>query len=87
MILAYLYESLGESVDLFRAYKVESSLLFEGPLWLLQLWLNITFEASLPKKDPIDEEDKVVINKIIEGMRLALLTPRKNEDPNPLLRL
>src|SRR3954471_22812028 len=34
---------LGEATDLVKNYKT-GSLLFAGPFWLLQLWLNATFE-------------------------------------------
>lgn len=67
MILAYLYESLGESVDLLKSYEAGSILFFAGPLWLLQLWLNATFEASLPKKNHIDEENEGIKNISFEG--------------------
>lgn len=75
MILASLYESLGELVNLLRAYKVGTSLLFIDPFSLLHLWLNAMLEASLPKKNHIDEEYEVIKNKFVEGKRLALLTP------------
>lgn len=34
MIIGFIYESLGEYVDLLKAYKVGTSMLFAGPFWL-----------------------------------------------------
>src|SRR3954463_6910573 len=55
LILGFLYENLGEATNLVKNYKT-GSLLFAGPFWLLQLWLNATFEAHLPYKGIVDEE-------------------------------
>ncbi|XP_058761879.1 uncharacterized protein LOC131635283 [Vicia villosa] len=79
MILGYLYECLGESADLLRAYEAGTYLLFVGPFWLLQLWLNATFETVLPKKGLVDENDEAIKNRTIEGTRLTYLTPRTKE--------
>lgn len=82
MILAFLYESLGESVDLIKSYEVGASLLFVGPFWFLQLWLNATFEDFLPSKGVFDENDDFIRNRTVEGTRLALLIPP--EEPRQL---
>jgi hypothetical protein len=44
LILASLYESIGNAVDDIKASKDGAPFLISGPLWLLQLWLNATFE-------------------------------------------
>ncbi|XP_050896255.1 uncharacterized protein LOC127102994 [Lathyrus oleraceus] len=56
MILANLYESLSECVSLLKTIKDQGKINFSGPFWLLQLWLNATFEASLPVKHEVNEE-------------------------------
>src|SRR3954468_3644388 len=76
LILGFLYESLGEASDLIKNYTT-GSLLFAGPFWLLQLWLNATFEAHLPYKGSVDEEDMTIKNRTVEGTRLAYLTPKE----------
>lgn len=48
MIIASLYESLDESVDFLKAYKVGTNILFVSPLCLFQLWLNAIFKALMP---------------------------------------
>lgn len=46
MILVNIYESLGEGVTTLKNIQPKGNLLLSGPFWLLQLWLNATFEAS-----------------------------------------
>lgn len=75
MILANLYESLEEGVTTLKNFQPKGSLLLSGPFWLLQLWLNDTFEASLPIRNPINVEAEEIKNNRIEGTCLALLTP------------
>lgn len=74
MLLAYLYESPDESIDSLKAYEAGNNLLFSSTFWLLQLWLNATFEASLPRKGPLDEEAEAIKRGSVEGTMLALLT-------------
>lgn len=73
MILANLYESLSESVNLLKTIKDQCKINLSGPFWLLQLWLNATFEASLPVKHEVNEEK--VKDRIVEWPRLVQLTP------------
>lgn len=56
MIMSSLYKSLSDSVDQLKNLGEKGNLLLYGPFWLLQLWLNATFEASLPNKSLVDEE-------------------------------
>lgn len=42
--------------------------------WLLQLWLNATFEVSLDVKN-LDDNNTTISGRRIEGTRLNLLTP------------
>ncbi|XP_050885349.1 uncharacterized protein LOC127090291 [Lathyrus oleraceus] len=73
MILANLYEFLSESVNLLKTIKDQGKIHLSGPFWLLQLWLNATFEASLPVEQEVDEEQ--VKDKTVEWPRLVQLTP------------
>lgn len=75
IILGCLYESLGEGVDTLKIIQPGSNLLLSGPYWLLELWLNATFEASLPMRNPINEEADDIKNKRVEGTHLTQLTP------------
>lgn len=59
----------------WRIWAKKWNLLLSDPFWLLQLWLNATFEASLPNKGLVNEEDEEVKNRRIEGIWLAQLTP------------
>ncbi|XP_050874941.1 uncharacterized protein LOC127078535 [Lathyrus oleraceus] len=81
MILANLYESLGERVTTLKNTRTKGNLIFSGPFWLLQLWLNASFEVCLPTHNPIDADAVEVRNKRVEGTRLEMLTPR-NEGRN-----
>lgn len=71
MILESLYESLSDGVTRLKNLGEKGNLLLSGPFWLLQLWLNPTFEASLPNKGLVDEEAEKVKNRGIKGIRLA----------------
>ncbi|XP_050874871.1 uncharacterized protein LOC127078459 [Lathyrus oleraceus] len=73
MILANLYESLSESVKFLKTIKDRGKINLSGPFWLLQLWLNATFEASLPVKHEVNEEK--VKDMTVEWPRLVQLTP------------
>lgn len=57
--------------------KKNKSYLISDPLWLLQFWLNATFEPKLhiiESKALLEETDC----RSIEGTRLALVTPYNN---------
>lgn len=56
MILVSLYESLSDGVTQLRNLGGKGNLFLSRPFSLIQLWLNATFEASLPNKDLVDEE-------------------------------
>lgn len=75
MILESLYESLSDGITQLKNLGEKGNLLLFGPFWLLQLWLNATFEASLPNKSLVDEEVEEVRNMRVKGIRLAQLTP------------
>lgn len=77
MILGFLYESLGEGVDTLKRFQPGLNLLLSGIYWLLQLWLNATFEASLPIHNPINEEVGEIKNRRIKGTQLTQLTPNE----------
>lgn len=49
-------------------------LLLEGPFWLLQLWMNATFDPSLTTSQTYHHVEGHM-DWPIEGRRLALLTP------------
>ncbi|XP_028223059.1 uncharacterized protein LOC114404159 [Glycine soja] len=81
LLLAVLYESLGEVCDDLKKSKDGSSFLVSGPMWLLQLWLNATFEQEMGLIIPQDYAEEVA-NRSIEGQRALRLTP-KTFDQNP----
>ena len=74
-ILDKLYESIRNGVTQLKVIGDRASLLLSGPFWLLQLWLNATFESCLPQKNKINEEAPEILNRRVEGTRLVLLTP------------
>src|SRR3954471_13965103 len=76
LILGFLYENLSEAANLTKNFK-SGTLLYAGPFWLLQLWLNATFETHLPFRGNVNEEDSKIRNRTIEGTRLAYLTPKE----------
>ncbi|XP_058748016.1 uncharacterized protein LOC131620851 [Vicia villosa] len=76
LLLGFLYENLSEAANLTKNFK-SGSLLYAGPFWLLQLWLNATFETHLPFRGDVNEEDSTIKNRTIEGTRLAYLTPKE----------
>lgn len=75
MILISLYESLSDGVTQLKNLGDKGNLLLSGPFWILQLWLNATFEASLPNKGLVDEDVDEIKNRRVKGTRLAQLTP------------
>ncbi|KAH1209248.1 hypothetical protein GmHk_15G043829 [Glycine max] len=75
LLLAVLYESLGEACDDLKKSKDGSSFLVSGPMWLLQLWLNATFEQEMGLIIPQDYAEEVA-NRSIEGQRALRLTPK-----------
>ena len=75
MILGHLYESLSEGVAQLKDLGTKGNLLLSGPFWLLQLWLNASFEASLPNKGTVEEGAEEIKDRRVEGTRLVQLTP------------
>lgn len=75
LILAYRYESLGlVYFGLKSITHPYDKLLFSGPMWLLQLWLNATFEPYLNLTIPYDLARKVE-DRRVQGTRISFLTP------------
>ena len=74
LILGSLYEFLGLETEALRNIQPKDGLLLCGPFWLVQLWLNATFELSLDVK-PSNEADESIKEHHIEGTQLNLLTP------------
>ncbi|KAK2414651.1 serine/threonine-protein phosphatase 7 long form protein [Trifolium repens] len=75
-ILASLYDSLGQASDMLKKIEKGSQLSFSGPVWLLQLWLNATFESNFKLFLPSYMEPSVA-SRQSEGARLALLRYRE----------
>ena len=70
LILASLYESLNAaSFDIKMSEIPNEYLLTSGPLWLLQFWLNATFQHKIKKDVPFTTP------RDIEGYRLRDITP------------
>ncbi|XP_050876858.1 uncharacterized protein LOC127080587 [Lathyrus oleraceus] len=80
LLLASLYENLGSTSAKLKEYEAGTNLLLSGPYWLLQLWLNATFESFLPTRGNIEENAPEIINRSIEGTRLLRLTPADDVD-------
>ncbi|KAK2449848.1 hypothetical protein QL285_009003 [Trifolium repens] len=74
-LLACLYEAMGNASDAIKASKDGSKVSIAGPMWLLQLWLNATFETELGLIVPSDYQQEVD-EREIEGQRLVRLAPR-----------
>ncbi|KAK2446307.1 serine/threonine-protein phosphatase 7 long form protein [Trifolium repens] len=75
-ILASLYDSLGQASDMLKKIDKGSQLAFSGPIWLLQLWLNATFESNFNLFLPSYLEASIAARQS-EGARLALLRYRE----------
>lgn len=75
LILGSLYESLGEAAEILKTYQPGTNLLLAGPYWLLQSWLNATFEPLIQTHNTINEENKEIKNRKVEGTHLVHLTP------------
>jgi hypothetical protein len=75
LLLATLYEAMGNASDAIKASKDGSTVGIAGPMWLLQLWLNATFETELGLIVPSDYQ-KEVDEREVEGQRLVRLAPR-----------
>lgn len=73
LILGSLYESLGLGTEDLRNIQPKDGLLLFGPFWLLQLWLNATFEISLDDKLANGTEENLKDHHV-KGTRLNLLT-------------
>lgn len=74
LILWSLYKYLGVATEALKNLKPRDNWLLSGPLWMLQLWLNSTFELSLDDDKPNNTSD-IIKNRHIEGVRLAQMTP------------
>jgi hypothetical protein len=75
LLLATLYEAMRTASDAIKASKEGSNFVVSGPMWLLQLWLNATFETELGLIVPSDYQ-KEVDEREVEGQRLVRLIPR-----------
>jgi hypothetical protein len=75
-----LYDNIGYAVSKLKTYETSTNLLLAGPFWLLQLWLNATFEPSLSTFGVINEEHPDVVNRNIEGTRFLKLTPNGDRE-------
>lgn len=83
LLLASLYQALGlATLKLKFLSNTPKALNMLGPLWLLQHWLNATFEYQLgyPVSDRIV---RLTGDRLIEGAMLALTTFQ--ETPNTRL--
>lgn len=74
LILTGLYESLALTIIDMARLENPDSLSIGGDIWLMQLWLNATFESSL--KHTVIPNSRVEI----EGPHLSKLTPDERKD-------
>jgi hypothetical protein len=75
-IPASLYDSLGQASDLLKKTDKGSLLTLSGPIWLLQVWLNATFESNFKLFLPTHLEASIA-SRQSKGARLALLKQRE----------
>ncbi|GAU33291.1 hypothetical protein TSUD_279660 [Trifolium subterraneum] len=78
LILAVLYESIGLACDEIKKSENGSSFLVAGPMWLLQLWLNATFEQEFNLRIP-QENLAEMANRPIEGRMIVRLASQNLE--------
>lgn len=80
LLLVSLYQSLGLATLILKyLYSTTKALNLSGPMWLLQHWLNATFEYQLGY--PVSERIlRLNEDQPVEGKRLALMTCQ--ETPN-----
>ncbi|MCH79637.1 hypothetical protein A2U01_0000390 [Trifolium medium] len=74
LILASLYDSIGEACDDLKRSKDRSPFLVAGPKWLLQLRLSAIFEKEMGLTFGEDYLAEIA-NRSIEGTRLVRLSP------------
>lgn len=74
LILGCLYESMQSLSENLKKTGDGSTFLAAGPFWLLQLWLNATFENELELFLPEDYEAEAR-RRQVEGTRLVRLLP------------
>jgi hypothetical protein len=74
LILGSLYESMQSLSENLKKTGDGSTFLAAGPFWLLQLWLNATFEKELELFLPGDYEVEAR-RRQVEGTRLVRLMP------------
>ncbi|MCI55857.1 hypothetical protein A2U01_0077108, partial [Trifolium medium] len=74
---------IGAACDSLKKASDGSSFLVAGPIWLLQLWLNATFEGKMALAVPEDYAAEVVARRI-EGTRLARLAPMPGQTSKKL---
>lgn len=82
VLLGELYLSLSQAItSLQKPSGAEKNILFAGPLWFLQLWLNAIFETKLSTPSPQN------VSTSIAAFRLNCLTPSKDKvDPETTFR-
>lgn len=73
LIMASLYESPGSSTHALQTLKPMKAFSVTGLTWILQFWLNATFEIAMQFKVPNDYIKRVQ-NRQVEGIKLVLLT-------------
>lgn len=74
LLLASLYRALGKAtMQMKLLHESNKALNISGPIWLLQLWLNATFEHVLGCPAAV-EASPINTKRPIEGLRLALMT-------------
>jgi hypothetical protein len=74
LILGCLYESMQSTSEAIKKTGDGSTFLVVVPFWLLQLWLNATFEKEFELILPADYAEEAR-KRQIEGVQLVRLTP------------
>lgn len=86
LLLAFLYYTLGKAtLKLKLLHETSRDLNIAGPMWLLQYWLNATFENTLGCPSSI-QTSRLNVERPIEGLRLALMTGQDPQSHTIFLR-
>ncbi|XP_058787635.1 uncharacterized protein LOC131661987 [Vicia villosa] len=86
LLLAYLYHTLGiASLRIKRLHETPKQLSLSGPYWLLQHWLNATFESHIGYTVSRSILE-VMYDRRVEGIKLAFQTPQDESNRPNLLK-
>src|SRR4051812_34243844 len=86
LLLAYLYHNLGiASLRIKRLHETPKQLSLLGPYWLLQHWLNATFESQIGYTVSRSVLE-VMYDRRVEGVKLSFQTPQDESNRPNLIK-